>query len=36
LSEIEGIPGDELRRRRRDRYRALGVFADVVAASQRA
>ena len=36
LSEIEGIPGDELRRRRRDRYRALGVFADVVAAPQRA
>jgi acetyl-CoA carboxylase carboxyl transferase subunit alpha len=36
LSEIEGVPGDELRRRRRDRYRALGVFADVVAASQRA
>jgi acetyl-CoA carboxylase carboxyl transferase subunit alpha len=36
LSEIEGIPGDALRRRRRDRYRALGVFADAAAAPQRA
>jgi acetyl-CoA carboxylase carboxyl transferase subunit alpha len=36
LQEIEGIPGDELRRRRRDRYRALGVFAEAVAAPQRA
>jgi len=36
LSEIEGIPSDELRRRRRDRYRALGVFAEAVAAPQRA
>ena len=34
LSEIEGIPGDELRRRRRERYRALGVFAEAVAAPQ--
>ncbi len=36
LSEIDGIPGDELRRRRRSRYRALGVFAEAVAAPQRA
>jgi acetyl-CoA carboxylase carboxyl transferase subunit alpha len=36
LSEIDAIPGDELRRRRRDRYRALGVFAEAVAAPQRA
>src|SRR3954447_2857356 len=27
LAELEEIPGDELRRRRRARYRALGVFA---------
>ena len=36
LSELEGVSGDGLRRRRRDRYRALGVFADVVAEPQRA
>jgi acetyl-CoA carboxylase carboxyl transferase subunit alpha len=36
LSELEGVSGDDLRRRRRDRYRALGVFADVVAEPQRA
>jgi acetyl-CoA carboxylase carboxyl transferase subunit alpha len=27
LTELEGVPGDELRRRRRARFRALGVFA---------
>jgi acetyl-CoA carboxylase carboxyl transferase subunit alpha len=27
LSELDELPGDELRRRRRARYRALGVFA---------
>jgi len=27
LSELEGIPGDDLRRRRRARFRSLGVFA---------
>ncbi|MDX6515913.1 MAG: acetyl-CoA carboxylase carboxyl transferase subunit alpha [Gaiellaceae bacterium] len=27
LAELDEIPGDELRRRRRARYRALGVFA---------
>jgi acetyl-CoA carboxylase carboxyl transferase subunit alpha len=27
LDELEGIPGDELRRRRRARFRALGVYA---------
>jgi acetyl-CoA carboxylase carboxyl transferase subunit alpha len=27
LEELDGIPGDELRRRRRARFRALGVFA---------
>jgi acetyl-CoA carboxylase carboxyl transferase subunit alpha len=27
LAELEGIPGDELRRRRRARFRSLGVFA---------
>src|ERR1043165_4381444 len=27
LEELEGMPGDELRRRRRARFRALGVFA---------
>ena len=27
LEELEGIPGDELRRRRRAKFRALGVFA---------
>src|SRR5712691_1073047 len=27
LEELEGIPGDDLRRRRRARFRALGVFA---------
>jgi acetyl-CoA carboxylase carboxyl transferase subunit alpha len=26
LAELEGIPGDELRRRRRARFRSLGVF----------
>jgi acetyl-CoA carboxylase carboxyl transferase subunit alpha len=36
LSEIEGVPGAELRRRRRDRYRALGVFAEAVGEPQRA
>jgi acetyl-CoA carboxylase carboxyl transferase subunit alpha len=27
LDELEGVPGDELRRRRRARFRGLGVFA---------
>ena len=36
LQELEAIPGDELRRRRRERYRALGVFAEAVAETQRA
>ncbi len=27
LDELDGIPGDELRRRRRARFRSLGVFA---------
>jgi|SRR5579872_1205897 len=27
LDDLDGIPGDELRRRRRARFRALGVFA---------
>jgi acetyl-CoA carboxylase alpha subunit len=27
LEELEGIPGDELRRRRRAKFRSLGVFA---------
>jgi len=27
LAALEGIPGDDLRRRRRARFRALGVFA---------
>ena len=27
LDDLEGVPGDELRRRRRARFRALGVFA---------
>jgi len=27
LEELEGIPGDELRRRRRARFRSLGVYA---------
>jgi acetyl-CoA carboxylase carboxyl transferase subunit alpha len=27
LEEIEGVPGEELRRRRRARFRSLGVFA---------
>jgi acetyl-CoA carboxylase carboxyl transferase subunit alpha len=27
LEELEDIPGDELRRRRRARFRSLGVFA---------
>jgi acetyl-CoA carboxylase carboxyl transferase subunit alpha len=27
LAELDGVPGDELRRRRRARFRALGVFA---------
>jgi acetyl-CoA carboxylase carboxyl transferase subunit alpha len=27
LGQLEGIPGDELRRRRRARFRSLGVFA---------
>ncbi len=34
FSELEGIAGDELRRRRRARYRALGVFAEAVGAPQ--
>lgn len=28
LSELEGVPGEELRRRRRDRFRAMGVYAE--------
>jgi acetyl-CoA carboxylase carboxyl transferase subunit alpha len=36
LSEIEQIPSEELRRRRRDRYRGLGVFAEAVTEPQRA
>jgi acetyl-CoA carboxylase alpha subunit len=27
LDDLEGLPGDELRRRRRARFRSLGVFA---------
>jgi acetyl-CoA carboxylase carboxyl transferase subunit alpha len=27
LSDLEGLPGDELRRRRRRRFRAMGVYA---------
>jgi len=27
LEELDGVPGDELRRRRRARFRAMGVFA---------
>ena len=27
LSELDGVPGDELRRRRRARFRSLGVYA---------
>jgi acetyl-CoA carboxylase alpha subunit len=27
LEELDGIPGDELRRRRRRRFRSIGVFA---------
>ena len=27
LDDLEPIPGDELRRRRRARFRSLGVFA---------
>ena len=35
LHEIQDIGGDPLRRRRRDRYRALGVFAEAVVEPQR-
>jgi acetyl-CoA carboxylase alpha subunit len=27
LEELDGVPGDELRRRRRAKFRSLGVFA---------
>jgi acetyl-CoA carboxylase alpha subunit len=27
LEELDGVPGDELRRRRRSRFRSLGVYA---------
>jgi acetyl-CoA carboxylase alpha subunit len=27
LAELEAIPGDDLRRRRRARFRSLGVYA---------
>ena len=27
LEELEGVPGDDLRRRRRAKFRALGVYA---------
>jgi acetyl-CoA carboxylase alpha subunit len=27
LAELEGTPGEDLRRRRRARFRSLGVFA---------
>jgi acetyl-CoA carboxylase alpha subunit len=27
LAELDGVPGDELRRRRRARFRRLGVYA---------
>ena len=27
LDELDGVPGDELRRRRRAKFRSLGVFA---------
>ena len=27
LDELDGLPGDELRRRRRARFRTIGVFA---------
>jgi acetyl-CoA carboxylase carboxyl transferase subunit alpha len=36
LSEIEATHGDDLRRRRRDRYRSLGVYAEAVGEPQRA
>jgi len=36
LHEIERIAGNDLRRRRRDRYRALGVFSEAVTEPQRA
>jgi acetyl-CoA carboxylase carboxyl transferase subunit alpha len=31
LEELDGIPGDELRRRRRARFRSLGVYAEAPA-----
>ena len=34
LHELRDLDGPELRRRRRDRYRALGVFAEAVAEPQ--
>jgi acetyl-CoA carboxylase alpha subunit len=27
LADLDGVPGDDLRRRRRARFRSLGVFA---------
>ena len=27
LEELDGVPGDDLRRRRRARFRQIGVFA---------
>jgi acetyl-CoA carboxylase carboxyl transferase subunit alpha len=27
LAELDGVPGEDLRRRRRARFRSLGVFA---------
>jgi acetyl-CoA carboxylase carboxyl transferase subunit alpha len=33
LGDLEGIPGDELRRRRRQRFRRIGVFTEALAPS---
>jgi acetyl-CoA carboxylase alpha subunit len=34
LEELDGTPGDELRRRRRARFRSLGVFAEVASGGE--
>jgi acetyl-CoA carboxylase carboxyl transferase subunit alpha len=33
LRELDGVPGDELRRRRRQRFRRMGVFTEALAAA---
>ena len=33
LGSLEGIPGDQLRRRRRERFRRIGVFTEALAPS---